>query len=805
MFESHTKRVYACLWCARQTAGPNSRSASAESLNSSSQAGQTINSRSANLVDQAEQSRYPVCSTVSEERLIHRFSNANDLLAHMQSAHRHMLSIPVSGSTSFVGLGEPTRPTGSNVHLSNGTVGSVKSSTDSSQTLKPGTATSQLETVLSDTGKKGFVDFLCGSQCPHCEELFERRDMFAQHFRSTHCTSQSGVCCYRCFGSCRRLCFDLDEFRQHLTSCRCARELYTSTFGAWKASASTTMRSSSKADRTDSHVSMAPGDPNLTCRTIASTVREHRLCFCFHCGIGARRFWSQQLRVSGAHSGLPSGSGTQLGNELCDEGSHSNPVQNDDLFTDPIATTHGVDEVVSSSVSSGLKEPQYDACYFPDLKALHAHENQYHFIQNNSPIACPWCGHRLSCYRRQEIRMTLHHLKSHVNRHAFSAWCLERKRKWSKNVKDLPHCFCGAALLDSPLAIISHSSAHLLSSDPLKHFASCGICPPEQIYAGLLPNSFSSTVSSRAIASSESGQPSAGIPSNMFRSLKPNSGAHIPCPLDVYRHLRFAVAPELDYYLDHALLTSQPFVCPVCCVQLSTRWALTEHAFTEHWGSLCYICCRTVTSTANDPASKTGTGPMQPLSESATSTTPDACLATTPQLNSCGSTIDPPNLSPADHLSAASRSPLSSSEVAVDGMVSIPATTDNFWLHVFQCLLRRRALLKSARHHSDSQCLPDSKQSTHPGASVDSLAQIAAKRRSDRPSRNSSSHRCHRLRTKTNQRRAQSPSPIVIASSPDSCSPDREHSSPRSERTVATAMDSDCTSIAAASKRRKRL
>ncbi|KAF8566460.1 hypothetical protein P879_08240, partial [Paragonimus westermani] len=488
-----------------------------------------------------------------------------------------------------------------------------------------------------------------------------------------------------------------------------------------------------------------------------------------------------------------------------DEGSHSNLVQNDDLFSDAIATTHGVDEVVSSSASSGLKEPQYDACYFPDLKALHAHEYQYHFIQNNSPIACPWCGHRLSCYRRQEIRMTLNHLKSHVNHHAFSAWCLERKRKWNKNVRDLPHCFCGAALLDSPLAIISHSSAHLLSSDPLKHFASCGICPPEQIYAGLIPNSFPSTVSSRAFASSESSQLSASVHSNMFRSLRPNSGAHIPCPLDVYRHLRFAVAPELDYYLDHALLISQPFVCPICYVQLSTRWALTEHAFIEHWGSLCYICCRTVTSTANDPALKTGAGPMQPLSESATPTTPDAGLATTPQPNSCSSTIDPPNLSPADRQSAASRSPLSSSEFAVDGMVSISPTTDNFWLHVFRCLLRRRALLKSARHHSDLQRLPDSKQSTHPGTPVDSLAQTTAKRRPDWRSQNSSSHRCHRLRTKTNERHAQSPSPIVIASSPDSCSPDREHSSPRSERTATTAVDSDRTSTAATSKRRKRL
>ncbi|KAF8564571.1 hypothetical protein P879_11205 [Paragonimus westermani] len=295
------------------------------------------------------------CSNMSEERFVHRFSNANDLLAHMQSAHRHMLSIPVSGSTSSAGHGEIARSAASNLQLSNDTVGSVKASTDSSHNLKSGVTTSQLETVLLETGKKGFgscatedraqtsspsvcsnsetvgsdrtpgslvhlvpaVDFLCGSQCPHCEEIFERRDSFAQHFRSAHCTSQSGVCCYRCFGSCRRLCFDLDEFRQHLTSCRCARDLYTSTFGACKPSASTTTRFPSMADRTDNSVSVAPGDPNLTCRTIASTVREHRLCFCFHCGIGARRFWSQS-RVSGAHSGLLSGSGTQMGNELCE-------------------------------------------------------------------------------------------------------------------------------------------------------------------------------------------------------------------------------------------------------------------------------------------------------------------------------------------------------------------------------------------------------------------------------------------------------------------------------------------------------
>ncbi|KAF8560973.1 hypothetical protein P879_10036, partial [Paragonimus westermani] len=57
MFESHTKRVYACLWCARQTAGPNARSASAEPLNGSFQTGQTVNSRSANPMEQAEQSR----------------------------------------------------------------------------------------------------------------------------------------------------------------------------------------------------------------------------------------------------------------------------------------------------------------------------------------------------------------------------------------------------------------------------------------------------------------------------------------------------------------------------------------------------------------------------------------------------------------------------------------------------------------------------------------------------------------------------------------------------------------------------
>lgn len=63
------------------------------------------------------------------------------------------------------------------------------------------------------------------------------------------------------------------------------------------------------------------------------------------------------------------------------------------------------------------KEPVYNACYFNSLENLHAHESQNHRLMNDSQIACPWCGHRLSCYKRRDLHCTLKHLRTHLRRH----------------------------------------------------------------------------------------------------------------------------------------------------------------------------------------------------------------------------------------------------------------------------------------------------------------------------------------------------------------------------------------------------
>lgn len=120
-------------------------------------------------------------------------------------------------------------------------------------------------------------------------------------------------------------------------------------------------------------------------------------------------------------------------------------------------------------------------------------------------------------------------------------------------------CSCENALLDSPLALASHSSAHLLARDPL--LARPNYCPsnadqttgintsqPNGIGTTLDPvenESDAANPSDRTelstkftVASSIRSTSDPTALATRFRCVfHPNPGSHIPCSLDVYRHV----------------------------------------------------------------------------------------------------------------------------------------------------------------------------------------------------------------------------------------------------------------------------
>lgn len=102
---------------------------------------------------------------------------------------------------------------------------------------------------------------------------------------------------------------------------------------------------------------------------------------------------------------------------------------------------------------------------------------------------------------------------------------------------EFAHCYCGTAVLDSPLALLSHAAAHLwttfgaVTAGPTKCFA----VPDED---NVQRNGGSRGTSHPPIASRH--------------VLLPDSGAHVPCPWEIYRHVSGTY---------HFLLVWSPWYC----------------------------------------------------------------------------------------------------------------------------------------------------------------------------------------------------------------------------------------------------
>nr|CAH8875904.1 unnamed protein product [Trichobilharzia regenti] len=355
----------------------------------------------------------------------------------------------------------------------------------------------------------------------------------------------------------------------------------------------------------------------------ASVIFNGKLCFCAYCGIGPRRNIAVTGGIHPSSTGIITTTATAAATtttttltstsySLCMHHPHAQ-ITSDSLLLS--AESNESDEVTqsrnneislvlqnqesiadsdySSDCSQQLLQQQqhqlqesssncdttpFTALYFTDLINLHNHERDSHFYDSRNLIVCPWCDKQLTFSEKDNADMDYEHLLSHVHEHYMVSWCLARTRQWNENAKALPHCVCGLALLDSPLAILSHSGTHLIHA---YKYNSSSIVLPDPIQLRRLKrqhlNSSSSSSNNQQYSSEE------------FLFPKPDD--HIPCCIEVYRHLRFGVSPQFDAHLLEATKGSLTFTCPICPTVLCTRWALTQHAFSEHWVGVGFFLC----------------------------------------------------------------------------------------------------------------------------------------------------------------------------------------------------------------------
>ncbi|CAH8868965.1 unnamed protein product [Trichobilharzia szidati] len=354
------------------------------------------------------------------------------------------------------------------------------------------------------------------------------------------------------------------------------------------------------------------------------------------------------------------------------------------LQLQPLQQQQGQQQQLHESPTN--RETPFTARYFTDLMKLQNHERDSHFYDCRNFIACPWCHKQLSFSKKENSNGTYDHLLSHIHKHRMASWCLARTRQWNENAKALPHCVCGLALLDSPLAILSHAGTHLIHADKYK---SSSVVLPDPIQLRRLkrqhPHASSSSSNNRQYSSEE------------FLFPKPND--HIPCCIEVYRHLRFGVSPGFDAYLLEATKGSLTFTCPICSTVLCTRWALTQHAFSEHWGTLCYICC---TYTFNPEENS----PSLDISVDCNAQIPSACpsVSSLPAIASSSSSLCPPTLIPSSLMTTkkiASTSTTATATATPTTEIVVPQsmkTSANLWDHIFQCMNSRRDLLNGHHH-----------------------------------------------------------------------------------------------------------
>ncbi|TNN15303.1 zinc C2H2 type [Schistosoma japonicum] len=179
-------------------------------------------------------------------------------------------------------------------------------------------------------------------------------------------------------------------------------------------------------------------------------------------------------------------------------------------------TTMTTMATTTTTTTTTNRDNFYTPQYFTNLITLQNHEKSCHYSKSTNLIACPWCRKYISFSKKDKVNITYLHLFSHLREHCMASWYFDRMRQWNKNAKGLPHCVCGSALLDSPLAIFSHAAAHLLyTNKSLIFLDSSPHYRPHQQHS-------SSSVKSQSNSSKE--------------LLFPKYSDHIPCSVEIYRH-----------------------------------------------------------------------------------------------------------------------------------------------------------------------------------------------------------------------------------------------------------------------------
>ncbi|OON20650.1 zinc finger, C2H2 type [Opisthorchis viverrini] len=241
IFDSHTQRQHVCLWCARQSSNdstaqsastgvlrntPGAESGSAASSTRSSdpiEHDDIHNQPSQNIVDS---------SSVPLSRFGPRYTTPKDLLAHVKRVHKHVLlfsspenvmatngqdaldqlpgdlthgkqsQLRHSQSVRSIDSVDLTKSTNGELPITNGPT----SVSAKSRGPPPDSTESDKATTGQSIHLVPAVDFTYVHSCPDCDEVFENRDTFAQHFRmmvrqtampsiwqDTHCRGDNGI------------------------------------------------------------------------------------------------------------------------------------------------------------------------------------------------------------------------------------------------------------------------------------------------------------------------------------------------------------------------------------------------------------------------------------------------------------------------------------------------------------------------------------------------------------------------------------------------------------------------------------
>ncbi|CAH8650889.1 unnamed protein product [Schistosoma rodhaini] len=811
----HVKRIYSCLWCARQLRSNNYESNNNNTNYTSSKAFQisettgdnasipvhdvskrkiTSTAHMASIHMNKENIKLPCSTTTSHKNArpnsnksnsshgsvnssipnktpnIFRSNSIQELLYHLRNVHRSSV-IPsaiertnkcvavhheVELSDNVLTIDVPESPPPHSLHPSVVVVGHNQTSSVNNDVRKVGydgvtssdpQKSSKNSDVLqmidelqknitnnNDNNVKNKlsihlapkVDYSVGLQCIECSKELSTKEHYMEHFQKEHGSKCNRESFYRCFGACKRLLPNIDDFREHLTECLHAQSIYYSTFGhlynkdkafdLFNVDLSPINIENNNNNKHTNNELQEQLSVNNTDRIYSknvykinnhsigdnsNTILGCKLCFCAYCGIGSqKKSMMNSSSINLLDPVLPSfksctsddgNSIPNINNNNNDDDNNNSQLNNNvnvvlqsQFSVDSVSTDYlseddhtGFDTTKQSIQNNTIKQHNtniqrhslYTPQYFSNLINLRIHENNCHYSKRNKLIACPWCHVRMTCTKKDKSRTTHMHLLSHLHKHCMATWCLERMRKWNENAKVLPNCVCGLALLDSPQAILSHAGVHLLYTN--KYKSSNNI--PDSLHHRSYKRSLSSSSSSSASLKSQLNS------SEEFLFPKPSD--HIPCPIKIYRHLRFGVSAKFDAHLSEFTHRSSYFTCPVCMTKLSTRWALTQHAFSEHWGTLCYICCVYI---------------FKPTEGNSSVESNNHNINTT---NIC--TISSSSSCPSSSSSSTARSVATFDKRNHNDKSKSDLSTTTLWDHIFVCMNERLELL-TTRHHNTS-------------------------------------------------------------------------------------------------------